>query len=434
VTPRAGRGALVGGLFHAWPIIERDVGTFARDTNYRGDQAVPPRRLAPPTARFNAARPRARRVVRALLGTLAGIVFLRVLGVSLLFAGFVEHGHSLGGSTFQSGAAFAAYPLALALFMLPLSALSDRIGRRAVMVGALLVSSVGGIAAAFADDILLLTLARFVQGAGALNAVALAVAGEVGAPARRTQRMALLGAAAGIGFAAGILLGAYLTPLAGVPALLAGHSIASLALVPLVARFVPHAVAASAPRVRGLGLEARVMALAFAAFGVNLALTGLLFLSPLLIVGVRYELAITLMVIPGGLGMFLAARLADRGHARAVGTVGALLLGLAPLAFVVDVGLGALLAAGVLFFVGHSSLTALLPALAAERAAEGRRGTAQGVQSTLQYLGSAMGSLLVGALYPRAPALALVFVLAGVLVGASIAFATLREAQARQPA
>jgi hypothetical protein len=56
------------------------------------------------------------------------------------------------------------------------------------------------------------------------------------------------------------------------------------------------------------------------------------------------------------------------------------------------------------------------------------------VQSTLQYLGSAMGSLLVGALYPRAPALALVFVLAGVLVGASIAFATLREAQARQPA
>lgn len=361
--------------------------------------------------------------MRALLGTLAGLVFLRVLGVSLLFAGFVEHGHSLGGSTFQAGLAFGAYPLALALFMLPLGGLSDRFGRRNVMVGALVVSAAGGVGAALAGDIITLTLARFVQGAGALNAVALAVAGEAGAPDRRTRRMALLGAAAGIGFAAGILLGAYLTPLLGVPWLLALHSLASLALLPLVWRHVPQrGEEPTLPASRALSRG--VLALGLAAFGVNLALTGLLFLSPLLVVGIPYEIAITVMVLPGGFGMFLAARLADRGHPRAVGVAAALLLAFAPLAFVVHVGLAALVLAGILFFVGHSALSSLLPSLAAGVAATGRRGLAQGVQSTLQYLGSATGALVVGALYPRAPALASLFLAAGLGVALAVVRAT----------
>lgn len=361
-------------------------------------------------------------MTRALLGTLAGVIFLRVLGVSLLFAGFAEHGRALGGTTFQSGLAFGAYPLALAVFMLPLAALSDRIGRRPIMVGALVVSALGGIAAALAPDITTLTIARFVQGAGALNAVGLAVAGEAGAPERRTQRMALLGAAAGIGFVVGILLGAYLTPLVGVPGLLVGHSIAALAVAPFVARFVPHARGTSTFARAGARLDPRILALGFAAFGVNLALTGLLFLSPLLVEGIRYEVAITLMVLPGGFGMFLAARLADRGHARAVGLAGAALLGLAPIAFLVDRHAAVLLLAGILFFIGHSSLTSLLPSLAARTAAEGRRGFAQGVQSTLQYLGSAIGAGVVGGLYPRAAPLATVFVAAGLLVALAVAW------------
>lgn len=366
-------------------------------------------------------------MTRAIVGTLAGVVFLRVLGVSLLFAGFADFGAALGGTTFQSGLAFAAYPFALAAFMLPLAALSDRVGRRPVMIGALAVSALGGILAAFATDITLLALARLVQGAGAVNGVALALAGEIGAPEKRTSRMAVLGAAAGIGFAAGILLGAWLTPAIGVPGLLLAHSGATLAMLWPVARIATGAPAQdvspgpASPTSGGLRVA---LALGAAAFAVNLALTGLLFLSPLLIREIAYPLAITIMVLPGGIGMFLAARLADRGHARAVGVGGALLLGLAPLAFLFDVGTIALVAAGVVFFVGHSSLTSLLPSLASARAAEGRRGLAQGIQSTLQYLGSAVGAGLVAALYPRAGLLAVAFVLAGAIVAVAILRAT----------
>lgn len=360
-----------------------------------------------------------------MVGTLAGVIALRVLGVSLLFAGFVAHGVALGGTTLGSSLAFAAYPFALAAFMLPLAALSDRVGRRPVMLGALAVSAIGGILAAVANDITTLTLARLLQGSGAVNGVALALAGETGAAEQRTTRMAILGASAGVGFVAGIVLGAWLTPLVGVPGLLLGHSIATLLMLWPVGRVVP--AGAPSPSSPGRVWDARILTLGVAGLAVNAALTALLFLSPLLITD-SYALAVTLMVLPGGLGMFLSSRMADRGHARLVGVVAAALLALAPLAFLLDLGVVALVAAGMVFFVGHSSLSALLPSLTSARAVEGRRGFAQGVQSTLQYLGSSLGAGLAGALYPRAPALAALFVLAGAAIAVAIALATPRRA------
>lgn len=363
------------------------------------------------------------------MGTLAGVVFLRVLGVSLLFAGFADHGRALGGTTLDAAIAFGAYPLALALFMLPLASLSDRVGRRRVILAALAVSALGGILAALATDVRLLAIARFVQGAGAVNGVALALAGETGAADERTRRMAMLGAAAGGGFVLGILLGAWLTPLAGVPWLLAGHSAATLAMLPVIARVVPAGAPAPAPPGHARGLDARALTLGGAAFALNLALTGLLFLSPDLLAaaapGLPYAFAITLMLLPAGVGMFVASRFADRGHARAVGAGGALLVGVTPLGFLGAPGAWLVVAAGMLFFVGHSSLTSLLPSLAAAGAAEGRRGFAQGVQSTLQYLGSFLGAALVGLLYPAAAPLAALFL----LCGAAIAIAVLLAAR-----
>lgn len=368
-------------------------------------------------------------MTRGIVGTLAGIVFLRVLGVSLLLAGFVEHAHSLGGSTAAAGLAFGAYAFALALFMLPLAMLSDRVGRRSVMLAALILSALGGILAALAQDVVTLGIGRFIQGAGAVNGVALALAGETGAPDGRTRRMALLGAAAGIGFAVGLLVGAWLVPLVGIPGLLVGHSLLTLAILLPIARLVPAGHPPRGDGSRGT-LDARTLGLGVGAFAVNLSMTGLLFLSPLLVEraapGVSYSLVLTAMVLPGGLGMFLASRLADHGHARAVGLGAAALLGLAPLVFLGTPGAALLVVGGIAYFVGHSSLTSLLPSLAAGAAQEHRRGFAQGVQSTLQYLGSFVGASVVGALYPRSAALAAVFLGAGLLVALVVGAAASR--------
>lgn len=366
-------------------------------------------------------------MARAVVGTLAGVVFLRVLGVSLVLPGFLHYGESLGGTTFEAGLAFGAYPLALALFMLPLGALSDRVGRRPVIVGALAVSAAGGILAAFAPDVWLLAAARLVQGAGAVNAVAIAVLAEVGAPEQRTQRMAIVGAAAGIGFAAGLVLGAALLPTLGIPGLLIAHSIATLALLPALVRVVPAGIPPFHERAPPPPIS--VAWLGLGGLALNLSLTGLLFLSPRLLATaapeVSYVVALLVMVLPGGVGMFLAARLADRGHARAVGLGAALLLGLGPLAFLGAPPFWLVLGAGILFFAGHSSLSSLLPSLAAH-VAGGRGGRTQGILSTLQYAGSAVGSAVAGALYPSAGGLAALFLAAGGIVAVGILAASRR--------
>ena len=382
---------------------------------------------------FNTPPRMAATMTRAVLPALAGVVFLRVLGVSLLLAGFVEYGHAVGGSTFEAGLAFGAYPLALALFMLPLGELSDRIGRRAVLAVALAVSSLGGLLAAIAPNVWLLAAARFVQGAGAVNAVAIAVAAETGAPDDRTRRMAMLGAAAGGGFAAGLLLGAWLEPLLGVPGLLVAHSVAQLALVPPLLRVVPagrpplpagEPEGATAERAR----RAPVAWLGLAGLSLNLSMTGLLFLSPLLVAqaapGAAYGLVVTLMVLPAGAGMFVAARFADRGHARAVGVAAAALLALGTLPFLDAPPLWLLVAGGVLYFLGHSSLSSLLPSLAARVGAGTRGGRTQGILSTLQYVGSFLGASVAAALYPSAPLLAALFVATGLLIALGVVATT----------
>lgn len=367
-------------------------------------------------------------MTRALLGTLSLIVFLRVLGVFLVLVGFLDHWKALGGSDATAGVGFGAYALALALFLLPLGALSDRVGRRPVMVGALLVSAAGGVLAALATGPWTFALGRFVQGMGAVNGVALAVAGEVGEPETRTRRMAALGAAAGGGVVAGLLLGALLHRFGvGIPALLWAFSLLTLLTVPLAARVVPRGAPPPSDEPQRLGVAALLGA---GAFAVNFSLSGLLLFSPPLIAaaapGVSYEVALLLMLLPAGLGMFAAARMADKGRARTVGVAAALLLGAAPLAFLWPTGAVVVVLAGVLFFLGHSSLTSLLPSLAARLAPSSRRGLAQGLQSTFQYLGSAAGAALVGVLFAAGAtaALAGAFLLCGAAVGVVVLLAT----------
>ncbi len=381
----------------------------------------------------SAPRPRVARSAGSVMGALSAIVFVRVLGAFLVLVGFVAYWKSLGGSAATSGVGFGAYALAMALFLLPLGALSDRVGRRRVIVGGLLVSALGGALAALAPTPLLLAAGRFVQGAGAVNGVALAVAGETGDPERRTRRMAALGAAAGGAVVLGLVGGALLDRAGvGIPAILWGLSVANALLALLAWRGLPQDEPAG-PALRDPRATRVALLLGVAAFAVNFSLSGLLlFAKPLLAAaapGVSYEVALLLMLLPAGLGMFAAARLADRGQAMPVGLVAALFLGATPLLWLWPTGAVAVVLAGVAFFLGHSSLTSLLPSLAARLAPEGRRGFSQGVQSTLQYLGSAAGAALVGLLYAGGLTLGLAatFLLSGALVAAVVLAASSRR-------
>ncbi|MBI3179354.1 MAG: MFS transporter [Deltaproteobacteria bacterium] len=117
-----------------------------------------------------------------------------------------------GASDFAAGGLFAAYSL-MQFFFAPLwGRLSDRIGRRPV----LLVSIAGNVASlvvmGLAHDYTWLLASRFVGGMFAANiGVANAYVADVTPPSERARGMGLVGAAFGIGFVLGPFLGGELS-------------------------------------------------------------------------------------------------------------------------------------------------------------------------------------------------------------------------------
>lgn len=108
------------------------------------------------------------------------------------------------------------YTLALATIVLSAGAWADRIGRRLVFLIGAAVFTVASGACALAPDILLLNIARVVQGLGAalLFATSLALlAHAFPGAAARTKALAAYGATIGAAFAVGPLLGGVLTEL-----------------------------------------------------------------------------------------------------------------------------------------------------------------------------------------------------------------------------
>jgi predicted MFS family arabinose efflux permease len=104
-----------------------------------------------------------------------------------------------------------------------LGALSDRIGRRPVLIGCLFGSALAYLLLSSADSLGLLALAVALGGAaGASNATAQAYIGDVTPPERRAQGLGLIGAAFGLGLMLGPALAALLSPYGlGAPALAA---------------------------------------------------------------------------------------------------------------------------------------------------------------------------------------------------------------------
>jgi MFS transporter, ACDE family, multidrug resistance protein len=145
-----------------------------------------------------------------------GIVpFLMVLGNSMLIPEFPAIKKALQINQFQVGLLITFFSAPAALAIPILGYLSDHMGRKAIIIPALLVYGAGGmisgLAAALLDDPYnIILLGRVVQGLGAAGTgpIAMALAGDLFKPTERSESMGILEAANGLGKVLSPIIGA----------------------------------------------------------------------------------------------------------------------------------------------------------------------------------------------------------------------------------
>ncbi len=348
---------------------------------------------------------------RAAAG-LAGIYGFRMLGLFLILPVFALHAEALPDATpLLVGLAIGIYGLTQAVLQIPFGMLSDRIGRKPVIVGGLLLFAAGSAIAALATDLHWIIVGRAVQGSGAIAAAIMALAADLTRESQRTKAMAAIGMTIGFSFMLAMILGPLLHTWVGVSGIFwftAGLALVGLVLVvgvvPTPAHQQVHRDAEPVPALLGRVLRnPDLLRLDWGIFSLHLILTALFLGFPLALrdAGLapeRHTLVYLPVLLAAVAAMVPFIILAERhGRMQAVfsGAVAVLGLALGGLYLAPDSvwQLALLLWA---FFTAFNLLEASLPSLVSKIAPADAKGSAMGIYSTSQFAGAFVGGALGG--------------------------------------
>ncbi|HEY6822507.1 MAG TPA: MFS transporter [Burkholderiales bacterium] len=342
--------------------------------------------------------------------SLAAVYGLRMLGLFFILPIFAIHASKLEGGANLTlvGLALGAYGLSQGLLQIPFGMASDRWGRKPAIYVGLVVFAAGSFLGIAADDIWTAIAARTLQGAGAINSVAMALAADLTREQHRTKIMAMIGATIGLMFAISLVGAPSLYRAIGMGGVFALTGLLSLAAILVVKFLVPNppgeqaAAPVTAAAQRRL-LDKDLLRLNAGIFILHIVLYAMFVVTPTLIVQAGLELSEHWkLYLPVVLGSFLlmvpAIFYADRrNQAKPVLLCAVALLLCVELALAL-VGGGLALLTGLMlgFFVAFNVLEAMLPSLVSRMAPARGRGVAIGVYNTTQTLGVFVGGLFGG--------------------------------------
>ena len=354
---------------------------------------------------------------RRSVGALAGVFSLRMFGLFLVLPVMALYAAQMDGATpFMIGLAVGVYGLTQAFFQITFGTLSDRFGRKPLIVFGLLVFALGSVIAAIADTLTGVIIGRALQGSGAIAAVVLALVADLTREQQRVKAMAFIGMSIGASFLLALMAGPALDRWIGVNGIFWLTAALALGCIVVVVWWVPtprHAAgdpgsSASRDYFREVMANTQLLRLDIGIFVLHMVLTAVfvvvpfalvetlglerdnhwrvyvpvlvgsvLLMAPLLILGMRrkwtfwvFRSAIFVVLV----GQFVLLTGADQ--------VTLLMVGL------------------MCFFVGFNLLEAMLPSLMTRLAPGYAKGTAIGVYNTFEFagvfVGGALGGILLG--------------------------------------
>jgi MFS transporter, DHA1 family, tetracycline resistance protein len=350
-------------------------------------------------------------------------VFIHLLGFGIIIPLLPYYAERFGASGLTVGLLTTSFSLAQFLFAPLWGRLSDRIGRRPVLLGSLILTGVSYLVFAVATSLPMLFVSRIFAGiAGATLSTAQAYIADTTTPENRTRGMGLIGAAFGMGFIFGPAMGGVLSRWGfSVPAYAAAGLAAAaflFALVRLPESLPPEEREAARHRVRASFRDA----LSRPVVGTVL---GLFFIATLCFSGMEAVLAlfcerffgwgphhigylfayvgVVAAVLQAGIVGALAKRFGERALIRA----GLALMGAAFIVAGLVPPVGLFLVMMGMIAVGSGLITPSLSSLVSVATPADEQGRILGVYQSLGSLGRAVGPFLVGLLYdvvsPGAP-------------------------------
>ncbi|WIL41216.1 MFS transporter [Pantoea agglomerans] len=342
-----------------------------------------------------------------------GTVFsLRMLGMFMVLPVLTTYGMALqGASETLIGLAIGIYGLAQAIFQIPFGLLSDRIGRKPLIVGGLLLFVLGSIIAACTDSIWGIILGRALQGSGAIAAAVMALLSDLTREQNRTKAMAFIGISFGVTFAIAMVVGPVVTHALGLHALFWMIAIlASLGIV-ITLLVVPSASHHVLNRESGMvkGSFRKVMANPrLVKLNIGIFCLHVLLMSSFVALPGQFEqagfpapehwkvyLSTMLIAFAGVVPFIIYAEVKRRMKRVFVGCVGMIVI--AEIVLWGAEGHFWTLVVGVqLFFFAFNLMEAILPSLISKESPAGYKGTAMGIYSTSQFLGVAVGGSMGG--------------------------------------
>ena len=349
---------------------------------------------------------------KTLVG-LSLIFAIRMFGLFIVLPVISLYARTLpGADPFWLGMALGGYGLSQAIFQIPFGMLSDRFGRKTMIVLGLLIFAGGSVFAATAHSVMGLFVGRLLQGAGAVASVVIALMADLTREEYRTRAMAGIGISIGLSFAVGMVVGPIVGAHYGVSSLFWLTSVLSLIGIAILLLVVPNPVGAVHKNemelsVSQLGYVLKNPALLridISVFTLHLFLTAVFVSFPVLLhhfMPAENMWKVYLPVILGGMflmvpGMIVAEK---RKKLKMAFLIAVAFIVASFVIFLLGYKSEAGLITGLaVFFVGFNLLEPLMPSIMTRFVRTRTRGTSSGVFNMSQFLGAFLGGALGGGL------------------------------------